>query len=44
MASYDAAGDMTCRAPSSSQTCTGSQPSGQTWQYDAERHLVQWQS
>lgn len=35
---------MTCRAPTSSQICSGGNPTGQVLQYDAERHLVQWQS
>ena len=42
-ASYDAAGDMTCRAPTSSVTCSGV-PTGATLAYDAERRLAQWQN
>jgi len=43
-ASYDAAGDMTCRAPGSGVTCGGSSPNGQTMTYDAERQLAHWQN
>lgn len=44
-ASYDAAGDMTCRAAdSSSGTCSGSTATGATLSYDAERQLTSWQS
>ena len=42
-ASYDAVGDMTCRAPSSATTCVGT-PTGQQLQYDAERRVSHWQS
>ncbi len=42
-ASYDAAGDMTCRAPNSSVTCAGT-PTGATLSYDAERRLAHWQN
>ncbi len=42
-ASYDAVGDMTCRAPNSSQTCSGT-PTGATMTYDAERRLSSWQN
>jgi RHS repeat-associated protein len=38
-ATYDAAGDMLCRAPTSTTTCTGSNPTGATLAYDAERRL-----
>ncbi len=42
-ASYDAVGDMTCRAPNSSVTCSGT-PTGATMSYDAERRLSGWQN
>ncbi len=42
--SYDAAGNMICRAPSSSTTCTGSSPTGATMAYDAEGRLNSWQN
>jgi RHS repeat-associated protein len=42
-ASYDAAGDMTCRAPTSSTTCAGT-PTGAPLTYDAEGMLVAWQN
>ncbi len=42
-ASYDAAGDLTCRAPNSSVTCAGT-PTGATLSYDAERRLAHWQN
>ncbi len=42
-ASYDAAGDMICRAPTSATTCTGASPTGAIMAYDAERRLVQYQ-
>ena len=43
-ASYDAAGDMVCRAPTSASTCAGSSPTGQQLTYDRERRLIGWQS
>jgi hypothetical protein len=43
-ASYDAAGDMRCRAPSGSTTCTGSSPTGAQMTYDAERRMTSWQN
>jgi RHS repeat-associated protein len=43
-ATYDAAGDMICRAPSSSQTCAGGTPTGQTLSYDVLRRLTTWAS
>ncbi|HEX6800132.1 MAG TPA: hypothetical protein VF116_20640, partial [Ktedonobacterales bacterium] len=43
-ATYDAAGDMTCRAPTSSTTCTGSSPTGAGLTYDNEGQLVAWTS
>jgi YD repeat-containing protein len=42
-ASYDAAGNMTCRAPSSSTTCAGSTPNGAQLSYNAEGQLMGWQ-
>ena len=43
-AAYDAAGDMTCRAPSSATTCVGGSPTGQQMSYDNERRLTHWQN
>lgn len=43
-ASYDAAGDMTCRAPTASSACAGSTPTGQQLSYDGERRLAGWAS
>jgi RHS repeat-associated protein len=43
-ASYDASGDMRCRAPSGSTTCTGSSPTGAQMTYDAERRMTSWQN
>src|SRR5579875_1966846 len=43
-ATYDAAGDMTCRAPGSGVTCGGSSPNGQTMTYNALRQLAHWQN
>ena len=42
-ASYDATGDMTSRAPTTSLTWTGT-PTGQTMTYDAMRRLLSWQN
>ncbi|HLG64757.1 MAG TPA: RHS repeat-associated core domain-containing protein, partial [Ktedonosporobacter sp.] len=42
-AAYDAAGNMTCRAPSSATTCAGTQ-TGQQLSYDAEGNLSTWQN
>ncbi len=42
-ASYDATGDMVCRATTSSTTCSGTQ-TGQPMTYDNERRLTQWQN
>jgi hypothetical protein len=42
-ATYDVAGDMVCRAPTSTTTCTGGSPTGATLPYDAERRLKQYQ-
>jgi RHS repeat-associated protein len=41
-ASYDASGDMTCRAPTSSQTCSGT-PTGQLLTYDNDGRNTAWQ-
>jgi RHS repeat-associated protein len=43
-ATYDAAGDMTCRAPTTATTCTGSTPTGAQLGYDNEGRLSQWQN
>jgi RHS repeat-associated protein len=43
-ASYDAAGSMTCRAPTASSTCVGSNPGGAKLSYDNEGHLLTWQN
>jgi hypothetical protein len=43
-ANYDAAGEMVCRAPTSSTTCAGSSPNGASLTYDAERRLKYWQN
>src|SRR5262249_15329758 len=43
-ASYDAAGDMTCRAPTAASTCAGASPTGAQLAYDHEGHLARWQS
>jgi RHS repeat-associated protein len=42
-ATYDAAGNMTCRAPSSSSTCTGTQTGAQLG-YNNESELQAWQN
>ena len=42
-AAYDAVGDMVCRAPTSSQTCTGT-PTGASLSYDNEGRLGTWQN
>ncbi len=42
-ASYDAAGNMTCRAPTSSQTCSGT-ITGAKLTYDNEGRLKAWQN
>jgi len=42
-ASYDAVGNMVCRAPTSAPTCSGT-VTGQQLTYDAERRLAHWQS
>ncbi len=43
-ATYDAAGDMVCRAPTSATTCTGGSPTGAQLAYDAERRLAHYQN
>ena len=43
-ASYDVAGDMTCRAPTSATTCAGVSLTGAQLAYDAERRLSHWQN
>ncbi|HEV2236265.1 MAG TPA: RHS repeat-associated core domain-containing protein, partial [Ktedonobacterales bacterium] len=40
---YDASGDLTCRAPSSATTCAGT-PTGAQLSYDAEGRLSAWQN
>ncbi len=40
---YDAAGNMTCRAPTSTNTCSGTQ-NGQQLSYDSEGRLSNWQN
>jgi RHS repeat-associated protein len=42
-ASYDAAGNMTCRAPNGSVTCSGT-PTGAQLTYNAEGRLIHWQN
>lgn len=42
-ASYDTAGDMTCRAPTSATTCAGT-PTGAALTYNNERWLTHWQN
>jgi RHS repeat-associated protein len=42
-ATYDTAGDLTCRAPSSATTCAGTQTGAQL-SYDAEGRLTHWQN
>jgi RHS repeat-associated protein len=43
-ASYDAAGDMTCRAPTGASTCAGASPTGAQLAYDPLGQLASWQS
>jgi RHS repeat-associated protein len=43
-ASYDAAGNMTCRAPTSVTTCVGGTPTGAQSAYDNEGRLAHWQN
>ena len=42
-AAYDAAGDMTCRAPSSATTCTGTQTAAQL-SYNSDGQVSNWQN
>jgi RHS repeat-associated protein len=42
-ASYNAAGNMTCRAPSGASTCAGGSPTGAQLAYNNEGQLVSWQ-
>lgn len=42
-ATYDAGGNMTCRAPDGSTTCAGGSPTGAALSYDAEGMLSHWQ-
>ncbi|HEX6820038.1 MAG TPA: hypothetical protein VF120_16805, partial [Ktedonobacterales bacterium] len=43
-AAYDAAGNMTCRAPSSSSLCTPTAQNGQLLTYDNEGRTTRWQN
>jgi RHS repeat-associated protein len=43
-ATYDAAGNMICRAPTSATTCVGSSPTGAQLSYDNEGRLIAWQN
>ena len=43
-ASYDAAGNMTCRATTAATTCTGGSPTGASLSYDASGQLSHWQN
>ncbi len=43
-ASYDAAGNATCRAATSAQTCAGTSPTGATLSYDNAGQLAAWQN
>lgn len=43
-ATYDAAGHMTCRAPSTGSFCSSSTNTGAQLSYDAEGRLVAWQN
>jgi RHS repeat-associated protein len=43
-ASYDAAGNMTCRAPTTASTCAGSAPRGARFGYGSEGQLLSAQS
>ena len=42
--SYDASGDMTCRAPNSATVCGGSSPTGAQLGYDIQGQLASWQN
>ena len=43
-ASYDAAGNMICRATSAATTCAGGTPTGASLSYDASGQLAHWQN
>src|SRR5205085_5399805 len=43
-ASYNAAGDMTCRAPTTASTCAGGTPTGAQLSYNNEGQLLGWQN
>ena len=43
-AKYDVAGNMICRAPTSTNTCVGSSTTGATLTYDVEGRLSSWHS
>lgn len=43
-AKYDGAGNMTCRAPTSTMTCAGGTPTGAQLSYDNEGRLSAWQN
>lgn len=43
-AQYDASGNMTCRAPTGSETCTSTSQTGAQFTYDVEGRLIQWVS
>jgi RHS repeat-associated protein len=43
-ASYDASGNMTCRAATAGTTCAGATPTGARLSYDSEGRLSHWQS
>lgn len=43
-AQYDANGDMTCRAVTSTQVCTSSSQTGARFTYDVEGRLIEWDS
>lgn len=43
-ASYDAAGNMTCRATTTAGTCSGSSPNGARLSYNNEGELQDWQN
>jgi RHS repeat-associated protein len=42
--SYDAAGDMTCRAATTASTCTGGSPTGARLSYNNQGQLATWQN
>jgi RHS repeat-associated protein len=43
-ATYDAAGNETCRAPTSATTCAGGSPTGAQLSYDNEGRMTGWQN